>query len=192
MVRIRRIVLSAMLAWAGGAVALSAQTPAPIIDVRCGAYSLYVGLRALDLHQGDYEAFEADMGPPSEAGYSMADLVRTAEKHGAHTLAVESSLETLPHYRRPFGCIALLERSHYVNVIDVKDGTVTVADVPDVYDLPAATFRHQWTGKALLIASEPLTPVSRRSPGWLAAAAVAVVACLLVGIRLLSRTGRCT
>lgn len=126
------------------------------VDLRCGAYCLYVSLRALEIPIESYEQIEADLGPPSPAGYSMAQLSEVAKKHGAETLGVDTTFENLRRRPQPFACIAHINGNHFVNFAEVEDRQAWVIDPPREYSVPLDTLRTQWEGKALLISATPL------------------------------------
>lgn len=139
------------------ALAALAQAPATNeTDLRCGSYCLYVSLKGLDLPVKGLAEVEGKLGPPLAAGYSLGQLDEVARGYGAHTLAVDTSLENL--HRRPgrFACIAHVRGSHFVNVADVNEREILIVDPPRKYTLPLDTFRGMWAGKALLIAPQPL------------------------------------
>ena len=76
--------------------------PAPPVDLRCGAYCLYVSLKALDLPVEDFAALEAKLGQPSRAGYSMLQLAEAARSYGAYVEGVETNLDALSRRRGRF------------------------------------------------------------------------------------------
>jgi ABC-type bacteriocin/lantibiotic exporter with double-glycine peptidase domain len=146
-------------------------------NVRCGSYTLYVGLKAIDVPVGPYQEFEAKLGEPSPAGYSLGKLAEVAESYGLRTLGVQTTLENLQRRGGRFVCIAHLNGDHFVNVAGVSDGVVSLIDAPRAYSLPIDTFNSQWSGTALLISRGPLVreeelprPLDVR---WLLAAALA-------------------
>jgi len=173
-----------------------AQTPSGLpgssrSDVRCGSYCLYVALKALDLGPGTYEELEEALGPPSDDGYSMLQLQEQAERFGAETLAVKTTLENLRKRERPLGCIAYLdERSHYVLIGDIEDNTVFVVDPPRSYELPAATLSALWSGEALLLSHKPLAPEEALSGRGVAFPLIVIAVISVIAIAALLAVGR--
>ncbi len=156
--------------------AVLAQAPAPKPaagpDPLCGAYCLYVALKSLDLPVGGFSDVEARLGPPSRMGYSMEDLAKGARGFGASTVGVETTLESLEHRPGRFACIALLERGHFVNVYDVRDGKVFLIDAPGSREAAADAFRTVWGGRALLLSAQPIEASYPTGPGWRTYAAI--------------------
>ena len=165
-------------------------------DVRCGSYCLFVALDALGLAPDEFEALEGSLGPPDPRGYSMEELRRQAEQLGAETLAVKTSLENLARRkaRESFCCIAFLDgESHYVVLSDTESGSVSVVDPPQSYELPAETLGALWSGEALLLSTEPLTPEADLGGGFGTVALVLLVVAgvgLVAGLLLLGRKRR--
>lgn len=136
--------------------------PKPGVDLRCGAYCLYVALKALERPVGSFEAFEKELGGPSAMGYSMEQLARAAESHGAYSLGVQTSLAHLESRPGRFACIALLERDgHFVCIYDIDDRSVFVVDPPEYRVVARDAFERLWPGKAVLISNSVISPLSR-------------------------------
>lgn len=134
----------------------AAQPAGSKVDLRCGSYCLYVGLKALDLPVGSYEDLEERLGQPSPAGYSLGQLDEAARAYGAKTLGVKTGLENLRRRPGRFVCIAHLDKNHFVNVAALDESHAFLVDPPGSSTVPAATLRAVWDGTALLISSEPL------------------------------------
>ncbi|MCH7990201.1 MAG: hypothetical protein IID46_13760, partial [Planctomycetes bacterium] len=119
--------------------AAQAKSPANTVDLKCGGYCLYVSLKALDLPVTSYDELEKRLGQPTRAGYSMAQLEKTAKEYGAQTLGVQTSVDNL--LRRPgrFACIALIEGNHFVNLAAVEDGKMSIIDTPRSESIPLDT-----------------------------------------------------
>lgn len=157
--------------------------------LHCGAYSLYVSLKALDVPIADYRELEAKLGPVGPAGYSMDRLASTARDYGLHVLGVISTPENLTRRARPFACIAVFRGNHFVNIADISDGTATIIDPPRQFKLPIDTLRGVWDGSALLLSRTPLVPeeaLARTSHTLLITAILAAFA-LAAGTVVLSR-----
>lgn len=139
-------------------VPVAAEDSVPKYDLRCGSYTLYVSLRALDLPVSSFEELERKLGQPSQLGYSMGELAEAGRSYGAHALGVETTAENLQQRPGRFACIALIDEAHFVVVADIDDGQVSVIDPPRSANIPLETFRTQWDGRALLISRDPLLP----------------------------------
>lgn len=152
------------------------------VDMRCGAYCLYVSLKALQPSAPSYAEIEAKLGAPSPAGYSLGALADVAEGYGAHVLGVATNPINLARRERPFACIARLGENHFVNIGEVAGGMATIVDAPTKYELPLDTLRTSWDGTALLIsmsplaAEEDLAPRNWRAIGFSAAAGFVLLA----------------
>ena len=181
--RLTVLVVALAAAPAGG----QGDAPPPATHLRCGSFCLYTTLVGLELYDGPYKDLETELGQPGAAGYSIEQLAAVAEKHGAHTKAVRATPESLPHHRRPFACIALIDGSHFVVVDDLADGRVEVIDPPEHYTVPEITFASRWDGRALLIADRPIEAISPpwwRGLLWPLAALLAVATLVPVARRL--------
>jgi Peptidase C39 family/Protein of unknown function (DUF1573) len=120
-------------------------------DIRCGSYCLYVALGALGTAPEGFDSLERLLGAPHADGYSMSQLSEAAQKLGAHTIAVETTLENLHARTEPLMCIALMKGSHFVLLYDSDQVDAFLIDPPRSYTVPIDTFKQEWTGKALLI-----------------------------------------
>jgi ABC-type bacteriocin/lantibiotic exporter with double-glycine peptidase domain len=167
------------------------------VDVRCGGYCLFVGLKALGFEIRDYSALESRLGPPGRLGYSIEDLSKAAESYRAQVAGVETSIARLQERTGRFACIALLDRGHFVLVYDVRDGLVFVADPPDKSTISVEAFQVIWNGKALLISDQPIVPesqihVASTRPGYIAYSfsALFLIAAVALGIRHACRLRR--
>jgi len=175
----------------------SAQEDRPS-DVRCGSYCLFVALRALDLGPAEFEELEASIGPPPTDGYSMLELQQESEKHGASTLAVQTTFENLRKRatQERFHCIAYLDTNkHFVLLqdYDTEDSSVAVIDPPRSYTMPAGTLETLWSGDALLLSDSELTPEEDLPSGFgvIVGVALAVTgAGLVVGLVTVARRRR--
>lgn len=127
-----------------------------ISDQRCGAYCLFIALRALGEELGRFEEFEASLPKPGPSGYSMDQLSRFAAERGLYTTAVETSLRNLGLRDRGFCCITAILPSHYVLLYDADEKSVFFADPPESNRLPVDGFKAVWTRKCLLISRSPL------------------------------------
>ncbi len=128
----------------------------PVPDARCGAYCLYTSLRALGAPVGSFDEIEQRLGPAPSSGYNLANLASLAEAYGMRTLGVVTTAERLQQRKRPFACIVLLDKLHFVNVADVCDGQAYIVDAPQDYTIPIDTLRARWDGTALLLAPSDL------------------------------------
>lgn len=170
------------LSLAGPAGAADKDLPHP--ELHCGAYCLYVGIKALDLPVKDLEELETKLGQPSQLGYSIEQLSEAARGFGAKTLGVETSLENLRSRPNRFICIALLKQGHFVNLYDVTDERVYLIDPPNQRQVGLDGFRAIWTGKALLISDQPIPDESSlgRRFSWLLLALAALTPLAVAGV----------
>lgn len=126
-------------------------------NLRCGAESLYFGLKWLDLPVADFPQVEAKLGPPSNLGYSMSQLESAAQSFGAQTLGVETTLENLARRPEPLVRIAYLNSKHFVTILGESNGLVEIINPPArEIQIPRATFLQLWDGKALLLSTNPI------------------------------------
>jgi ABC-type bacteriocin/lantibiotic exporter with double-glycine peptidase domain len=160
-------------------------------DLRCGAYCLYVSLKALDVEGVTFGEIESRLGPPSAAGYSIGQLDELARHYGLQTLAVRTNTGNLRLRRQPFACVALLKGGHFVNLAEVDDSTAFVIDPPREYALPSPTLSSVWDGTALLLARDPLEAEealgSRWRPWWMGAAVLSGVVGIFCVIAIVRR-----
>ncbi len=69
---------SALLAMIMCYVFQSAKPAVSEPDLRCGAYCLYAGLKALDVNVEGFDKLEAQLGQPTLLGYSLKALASAA------------------------------------------------------------------------------------------------------------------
>jgi ABC-type bacteriocin/lantibiotic exporter with double-glycine peptidase domain len=169
------------------AAALAAADGTP--DLRCGAYCLYVSLKALDAQVGTYQEFEERLGGPSADGYSLGELQQTAGQYGMQTLAVQTNCENLRRRPGRFACIAHISGNHFVNLSQIDAGRVRVIDPPRDNLIPVDTLRSQWDGTALLISASPLLAEEDlpRARSWKVLVLAAAMALALVAAACLLR-----
>lgn len=137
---------------------LTALPEAQGVDLKCGAYCLYLGLRTLDAPVESFEQLETKLGQPSGRGYSMQQLAEAARSFGVHATGLTTGIDDLRARRQPFVCIALLESTgHYVCIYDADDEAVSVVDPPEKRRINRLPFERVWDGKALLLSSEPMS-----------------------------------
>lgn len=147
-----------------------------LIDLRCGAYCLYIALAGLERWNGAFAELEKELGQPTLLGYSMGQLQSFADNHSTHTLAVETNIAQLRGRPRPFACIALLNDNHFVLVYEIDERQVYIIDPPRQYELPLDSFRANWTGKVLLLSTVPMTAQTDRTTLYWTTIGVALVA----------------
>ncbi len=155
--------------WGGLTVARAADDPvSPDGDMLCGAKCLYTGLVALELDPGEYPEFLEKCGSVQPQGFSIGQLAEVAEKYGAQTLAVQTTLENLKLREERFVCIAHVDGNHFVNVGDVNDSSVWVVNPPVESSVARELFTNRWEGYALLLSkSELVREEDLRQPwGW--------------------------
>ena len=156
-------------------------------DLQCGAYSLTIALEALDMPDVTFERIQRQLGPPSEHGYSMAQLSDCAQKFGCFTKNLDISLARLADLPGHFACIALVKKEgeyHYVNLYDLNRTTAQIIDFPHSYAVNRPVFGSMWTGKAMLISTQPISGPADRL--WIAvpvATGLVVVAGILFVLR---------
>lgn len=152
------------------------------VDMRCGAYCLYVSLKALNVAVPSYAELEGKLGPASANGYSLGHMADVAQQYGAKTLGVVTTPENLALRPRPFACIALFGKNHFVNIGDIADGKCIFIDAPNKFEIPLDALRGAWDGTALLISTSPLAPEEElERPSWALTGGVAVLGVVLVG-----------
>jgi ABC-type bacteriocin/lantibiotic exporter with double-glycine peptidase domain len=125
-------------------------------ELRCGSYCLMTALLSIDRAPAELEHLESSLGDPSDAGYSMLQLLKAAEHQGAFAAAVHTNPENLSRRNGPFVCIALLNGDHFAILADVSANTATIVDPPDSHEIPLDTLMAEWDGRAVLIADRPL------------------------------------
>lgn len=145
------ILIVAVFGW------LTPDTAGATPDVTCGSQCLYVGLKGLGLAPKTYAALEKSIGPPSARGYSMLELENEARKHGASTLAVETTLEHLSARDQPYVCLTLINGNHYVLIKNIADDNIELIDPPRSVTVNRDAFGTLWDRKVLLLATSPLT-----------------------------------
>ncbi|RUL87775.1 cysteine peptidase family C39 domain-containing protein [Tautonia sociabilis] len=157
---------------------------APEVDLRCGAYCLYISMKSIGIPLERYEELEARLGQPGTMGYSMQQLAETATSFGGHVIALKTTLGNLSRRTDRFACIAHLpERNHFVCIYDIDDKSVYVADPPRSYAVDRNAFKNVWSGNALLIADHPLTEVSHsRYSLWITLLSIIAVPLIAVQI----------
>jgi ABC-type bacteriocin/lantibiotic exporter with double-glycine peptidase domain len=143
------------------AAAVPASSAAGTFDapnLRCGAESLYFGLKWLDLPVANFAELEAKLGPPSGLGYSMAELESAAKSFGAQALGVETTLENLARRPEPLARIAHMNSKHFVAIVGIENGMVHLINPPArEIQIPSSTFLQLWDGKVLLLSTSPIT-----------------------------------
>jgi hypothetical protein len=165
--------------------------PAPIPDVRCGSHALYVALKAAGLAHdlSSFEELERTLGPPGAEGYSLGALAAEAERHGAYTAAVSTTLERLTLRKssaEKFACIALLKPNHFVLLYEVDPNYAYFIDYPKEVRLPVDTLNLLWSTKCLLISSRPLRSEEALAQPWYSRAStrIWIGSVLVLGIGL--------
>lgn len=132
----------------------------------CGAYCLYVGLKAIDMPVESFERLQEDLGPPPAGGYSLGQLDEVARQYGAETLGVSTSIENLRLCNERFACIAHLNQDHFVLVSKIDTDGVIVVDPPAKRMVPFVTWDRQWDGVALLLSPSALQPEEDLKAPW--------------------------
>ena len=153
------------------------------VDLRCGAYCLYVALKSSDFSVPSYEEFEKRLGQPERAGYSMQQLCDAAKQYNAFAVPVHTDLRTLQKIQEPFVCIALLSTYHFVVLGEMDSNEVHVIDPPESYDMRRGLVEDVWTGNAVLISRTELpvlSPGRDRIWPWVIALGTTLVFFLLV------------
>ncbi|HWE39097.1 MAG TPA: DUF1573 domain-containing protein [Isosphaeraceae bacterium] len=135
-------------------------------DLRCGSYSLYIALKAIDRAPPTFEDLEKTLGSPGPGGYSMKQLEDGAKQRGAQTIAVETTLDNLRWRREPFACITLINDNHFVVFYNIDDQYVYYINAPHEVKLPIDTFRPVWSRQCLLIGPEPFAPEESIRRPW--------------------------
>ena len=173
------------------AISFTGQEPpaqsAGIGDQKCGAFCLFVALKALGVNVGSLEDLEQSMGSPSSSGYTLEQVQASAQKYGLHAVAVETTVRNLSLRKRGFCCITLLSPSHYVLLYDVDETRAFIVDPPRETRIPINGFLAIWSKKCLILSKEPLESEESigRTPAyvfWLAGASGLLVFLSLVMI----------
>lgn len=128
-------------------------------DLRCGPNCLYIALRALTLKDVKLKHILDALGPPQDGGYSMSALERVAQRHGAHTLMLRSSLDALRSITEPFVCITLVNNNHWVLIADADSESLTLVDPPRSTVVRRVVFDTLSQGDFLLLGRAPFPPV---------------------------------
>lgn len=142
------------------------QANARNVDIRCGAYCLYVCLKSLDYDVQSFDELEERLGPPSRMGYSIHQLAEVAKSYGAHAEGVRTTLRELKRRRQKFTCIALIQSEHYVCIYAIDGKDVEIIDPPKAAASNDEVLAAIWDGTALLIAREPLEIRGTSSLYW--------------------------
>ncbi len=153
-------------------------------DLHCGSHSLYIALQAQGLGPPTFAEFARQLGPPGSSGYSMHYLEREASRLGAHTVAVETSLENLQARMERFACITIINDHHFVLLYDVDDKNVLIIDPPKAYPLPIDSFLSIWGHKALLVGPSPFVPEEQIRRRGSLASVTGVLAALIAVVLL--------
>ena len=151
----------------------------------CGAYCLYLGLKAIEVPVEGMERVQQELGSPPAGGYSLGQIDATARKFGAETLGVKTTFANLRLRKERFVCLAHLKENHFVLFTKIEKDGVIVIDPPTKKFVPFVTLQKDWNGNALLISPEPLlAEESLRSQfgWWMPALAVAIAVVGVVAI----------
>ncbi|SIO65061.1 Protein of unknown function [Singulisphaera sp. GP187] len=155
-------------------------------DVRCGSYALFVALTALDLGPKTFDELELALGPPTDRGYSIAQLNEQAKKSGARTLALSTNLDEILARPDRFVAICLINKKHFVILqwIDEAQGMAEIINGTIASRMPLDTFRTAWGGECLLLGTQPLTTISVRSYSHKQMITSTLIVCVLATILL--------
>ncbi len=132
----------------------------------CGAYCLYLGLKSIDLPVESLERLQEELGSPPKGGYSLGQIDAVAQKHGAQTLGVQTTLDNLRVRTERFACIAHLKENHFVLLAKIDTEGVMVVDPPHHRLVPFVTWGRDWDGVALLLSPTPLKPEEDLRQPW--------------------------
>lgn len=152
----------------------------------CGAYCLYLGLKAIDVPVEGMERLQHELGSPPAGGYSLGQIDTTARKFGAQTLGVKTTFANLRLRKERFVCLAHLKENHFVLFTKIQKDGVIVVDPPIKKFVPFVTLQRDWDGNALLIAPEPLLAeesLRSRFGWWVPAIAVGISVAGVVVLR---------
>jgi ABC-type bacteriocin/lantibiotic exporter with double-glycine peptidase domain len=155
-----------------------AKSPANKSKADCGLHCLYASLVALTSDRPSLIDLEKELGPPEAGGYSLLALKQSAERHGLQTLGVKTTTSALRRRPDQFTCIAAVDGDHFVVLTEVKDGVVTMIDGARVVRTEEAVFMKRWSGEALLLSANALTPESEIPREWPWRAVIASLAFL--------------
>lgn len=134
----------------------------------CGAYCAYLALKSIDVPVESYERLQEDLGAPPAGGYRLGQLNKIAQEYGAHTLGVETTIDSLRlrEAGERFACIAHLKQDHFVLLSKITPEGVVVIDPPHKNLVPFVTWQRDWDGVALLLSPTPLRPEEDLRRPW--------------------------
>jgi ABC-type bacteriocin/lantibiotic exporter with double-glycine peptidase domain len=138
------------------------------LDVMCGGHTLYIALATLDFPVGTFDDFQKRLGRPSQQGYSLLNLEEAAKSVGADAASVRGTLAEFAPLLKDSSIVALMSKGHYVVVQGFDDQHVSIADPPDLVEMPRSLFDHSWSGDALIVSRSPVPKFGPRPSSGMA------------------------
>jgi ABC-type bacteriocin/lantibiotic exporter with double-glycine peptidase domain len=145
-----------ILLLASFAIEETESTPSVFKGSDCGAYCLAIAAKSLGKSCTINDVKRALSKPPASDGYSIDEVSQAAQKLGLHTLCLQTTVEGISGRRDSFCAICLLKEKHFVIAAGFQDGDVILVDLPKRRRIPVAEFERLWSGKAILVSTEPL------------------------------------
>lgn len=132
----------------------------------CGLHCLFASITALRPGSTRLSSLADQLGPPEAGGYSLLQLKEVAERQGLKTLGVSTSTSALRRRPDRFVCIAAVDGNHFVVVTNVQRGIVSLIDGGKRIETEEAVFSKRWSGDALLLSQDVLTPEAKIPFEW--------------------------
>ncbi len=155
-------------------------------DQECGLDCVFMALKRLRGDEISLVRLRSMAGPPTEKGYSLAQLRDLAAKLGLYPRILKGEPMSVESIATPCVAIMLLKSGHYVamNDYDLESSLMSVFD-PTEERFTTITFS-EWSGYCLLLGAEEIVirePSKKSSTGtWIAAMTVSMIVILLGGL----------
>lgn len=156
----------------------------------CGATAAFMACCTFIPSVEPYKDFVAKLGPVGKGGYSLEQIEKAIASKNLHTLAIETSLDSLRlrANQQQFLAIVRLDLNHFVLITRLEPSGVELVDFPRIEVLPETVFLSRWKDrKAMLISSQAFLPVrSNMWVQWVIFFAIATLA-LFFGVKLMHK-----